>query len=370
MKTISLLLVLFFLSIPRDASAQQAQATAVVTTANDVRILEGLAFRGIVLRGVSDPFLGSGVSAPKPEIVLVVQNDGKTAAKARLGWISGRFLADVTVTGPISGGSLLSHEGVSAGTSIRVRAQYVRWDLKEPQAFATEVVGIARTARSAAPTPERTAELTVRELETASERVLRRGVETTLPVFLSAAFEFGSDKHKFIDAVTLANASTTEEPWAATASLGVLLARKTQARSAEAPGVFLGASVEFYERYKPNPERNICRPIGTGGFECDKFRIGAPQLQSGQSISVESRLWLDSANIGLNPTVAYDVADSVWNVELPVYFLKLVADADKPIFSKIPDLAGGVSVGWRSGTEKGFYAVFLIGPTFKLPSPK
>jgi len=361
------------------ATPAAAQQTA---TPEQERIAKGIVLRGILLPGVTDPLMASDVSSPKPEIMLVVQNDGKTAARARVGFVMGNFLSDVTVTGPISGGTLVNNNGPATGTSIRVRGQYVSWTVGAKDAKATRSLAarnnsdlvklsngrlVAKELTTATDVSTRSA---MRSAERSADATLRSSVPgAPAAFFVSGAYEFGSQEFDFIDPTSLVDSSVTKDSSTGNFSAGVLLAGNDK-RSAENPGIYFGGGVDVYRRFKATDERDICRPIGTGGFECDKFRVGAPTEKTGQSLEFESRLWVASATIGLNPKVNYDLKDKIWNVELPVYFLKVVADVDKPLFSGIPDLAGGVSVGWKSGDSRGTYVLFFIGPTFKLPSMK
>ena len=340
-----------------------AGSTAASAQGTDDSVERGLVLRGQVLRGVTDPQLSGAVGAPKPQVLLVVQNDGKTAAKARIGFIRGDVMGDVILTGPIGGGTLLNTAGLPTGVSGLVRVQYVRWDLT-PRGRAALTPMRARAA--AAGSQNRRGRLRI--LEEAITPSLRDGdVETTTPVFLSAAYELGSQKYRFVDATSLEDRSLTRSSNTFKAAIGTLLATGT--RSADNPGTYVGFAYERFRRFKVGAERNLCRPFGEG-FECDKFRVGSPALQTGNAISIESRLWLLDGNAGLNPRLDYDVLDDLWTFEVAVPFLKLVGDVANPLFPAIPELAGGVTAGWKSGAEGGPYVLFFVGPTFKLPSPK
>jgi hypothetical protein len=378
--------------------APQATLTASGTVVKN--LFDPLVLRGQVLRGVRDPMLRGGVGAPKPEIVLVVQNDGKTAARARIGYIHGNFTADATFTGPVSGGTFATPSGLAAGISGRGRVQYVRWGgtaettrssavrFASSNALGLEAIANriaadiegdvrAETRTFRAGSPPTTATLdqldtraVLRNVQAAVDPLLRDGTLTTsgTPFFVSFSYELGSKSYRYVDPATLDDASLKRSSHTFEGSFGWLLA--TGVRTADSPGVYVGANIDSFRRFKVASERQICRPLTPGGFECDKFIYGAPVEQNGASVALESRLWLLGANLGLNPTIGYDGKDKAWTVEVPMHFLKLVADVDKPIFSGVPDLAGGVSVGWKSGAEGGPYVLFFVGPTFKLPDPK
>jgi hypothetical protein len=382
--------------VPRADQGRPADTTQIE------KWIRPLTLRGQLLRAIDDPLLRSTVSSPRPQLTLVVQNDGKTAAKARIGLVAGDAMADVTLTGPISGGTLFDRSGLSTEVSAKFRAQYVRWQFDETdpatsprarttsrteesavktlaQRIADDVAASQSTSlrysRSETTTPDaESPRKLLRAVERAMDAPLRSGAATTkgIPLFVTGSYELGSREYKAVDADTLADLSVTRSSHTVEGALGVLLPRGV--RTAENPGIYVGGTFEGFRQFKPTPERQICRPIQAGAFECDKFRVGPPKKKTGVGASVESRLWSLGGNLGLNPTAGYDFESGTWTVELPAYFLRLVADIDKPILSGRPDLAGGVTAGWKStdktGTRGGAYVLFFVGPSFKLPDPK
>jgi hypothetical protein len=107
-------------------------------------------------------------------------------------------------------------------------------------------------------------------------------------------------------------------------------------------------SYEFQQFHDEGPVSEFCRPVVAGATQCSELALGAPERQRVHIARVELRRFF-SPSFAAALRASYEFTDSVFAIELPLYFLKDIKGG----------LSGGLSLGYHSELDEPIVSVFI-----------
>jgi hypothetical protein len=330
------------LAIPVLALAQTAPTSAVATTA-----------AALSDRAAADPTLRSIGRGTAPGIAFQFSND-KTTATAQvgggLGWARRWGL---TVSGPLGKGTtttLATREGLNSGVSGELLLRQITLS-EAPPITVAQIMELCREHLRAEFRAgfASTGNCTRAQLDDAGQQLF--DAEGFDPVWaFGASAKVGRNTFDYSEPTAFTDQSETHDGWSASVSVG----RFQSERSLAALLYYVGASFRHEQAYRGGSARNICTPIASSSSSyCRQIATVAPRRETSNLVQVEARSFI-GRSVGLAPRATFEVSDSEWEVEVPVY----LRDVQGPF-------NGGVSLGWNS-TDKDLSISLFVGALPKI----
>ncbi len=121
-------------------------------------------------------------------------------------------------------------------------------------------------------------------------------------------------------------------------------------------------SVSYQRAFEAADEERVCPPGTTDPeTDCPNMRTAGPTRNENLLLAVGVRHRITGAdgnlgNLAVAPIVTYDAIDSVFGVDVPIYYTP----------NDDGGLNGGIRFGYRSDRDNKFSAAFFVGTTFDI----
>lgn len=263
----------------------------------------------------------------------------KKRASVQYGWESDQFSTLIKVAGPLdekrSSTTLATHESLSNDTTAEFAMKRFVW-------------------RQAPLSPEQMSELCI-----ASGRGRNCGSKDLTPnnraIFdkqnwsawlFGTSLKLGTQEFKYVDVSTSADQKETRTGGSGAFGVGFMPSRSIY---------FVSLTIRHESAYKGADTFDVCTPLaGSSATKCREAALKPPTRKIKNIATVEARRFIGDY-AALSPRIAYEQKDSVFSIEVPLYFRQ----PDGPF-------NGGITLGWDDA-QQDLRATLFVGlmPTIR-----
>lgn len=315
-------------------------------------------------------------SSPEPAIYLVATKDG-SVVRARAGmFLHPRLFVDTTVSSTVSGsrGSAITVDGLTPGTSLLGRTQFVAKRLCVDKDGNPECLDTARLAKAVA-APETAKRATQRgrsltPLTTAEAIALRMGDEDLPWIRLATILTFTSEQtyKKPSYFAPSASSSVTKEHWtnASTFAFGVVGQRRRN--KLVEPEFYLSVSAGRADDITAPREDTFCFPVSNSvATKCEKLFSAEPVPYDGLVVKAEGRYWI-TQSIAVGVEYHRNQPLKEWTLQVPVQVFASKKSIDDPLGDAGGTATGGVAFERKHQQGVTSWQIFAyLGTAFQLP---
>jgi hypothetical protein len=315
-------------------------AVAQVTDPNKMEIKEGYSAR--VYSKFYTPSGNSGFVSPYTQVNLT-SSIADNLASATIGFKSGMSSGSIVIKQPFTDKpqkvTLLSLDGLSAGTSATISYQFTHW---KPWANFDRFEAVKKDfcKRTKDTTDPRT--ITYQDLDAIAQDSLEKYIHWGTPLIVGVSYSIGKAEFDYIpDSSSINPQNVTKLNQNFKVTFGAIFNKAH----------ILALIFTWQNQFDAGDPVSYSFPAGSNGARYSKdVVIGEPKLKVDERLSLEYRHTFFShksiPSLGLNPSISYAFLKNQLAITFPVYFLNYSED------NKVKGLQGGVAVGYITDTKK------------------
>ena len=289
-----------------------------------------------------NPSGNSGIVSPYTQVNLT-SSFTDNLASATIGFKSGMSSGSILIKQPFTTKpqkvSLLSLDGLSAGTSVTISYQFTYW---KPWADFHKFESVKGSFCKRTKNTSDPRSITYQDLDAIAQDSLEKDIHWGTPIIFGVSYSIGKAGFDYIvDSSSINPQNVTKVNQNVRITLGAMFNKAH----------ILALIFTWQNQFDAGDPISYSFPAGSNGARYNKdVIIGEPKLKVDQRLSLEYRHTFFSRNsipsLGLNPSVTYAFNKNKLAVTFPVYFLNYGEG------EKIKGLQGGVAVGYISSTKK------------------
>lgn len=316
-------------------------AVSQVPDTNKMEIKEGYNI-GRVYTKFYDPSGNSGFVSPYTQVNLT-SSIADNLASATIGFKSGMSSGSIIIKQPFTNKpqkvSLLSLDGLTAGTSVTISYQFTHW---KPSADFNKFESVKDSFCKRTQNTSDPKSITYQDLDAIAQDSLEKDIHWGTPIIFGISYSAGKADFSYIlDSTSINPKNVTKVNQNVRITLGAMFNKAH----------ILALIFTWQNQFDAGDPVSYSFPVGSNGARYNKdVVIGEPKVKVDQRISLEYRHTFFNRNsipsLGINPSVSYAFSKNQLAISVPVYFLNYGSG------EQVKGLQGGIAVGYISSTQK------------------